>query len=151
MRDKQYKDLDGLRFGMLTVLGLSDKRVGGRQVWECLCDCGNTTYVRATYLKRGITKSCGCFFIKARKEYARKVCIENTCLTNLCREPGKNNTSGAVGVSYDSKHDKWVATIVFKGRSYWLGRHKEKKDAIIARKAAEVMHTEFLEQHKHLL
>lgn len=29
-------------------------------MWECKCDCGNTTYVRGSNLKNGHVKSCGC-------------------------------------------------------------------------------------------
>lgn len=30
-------------------------------MWECVCDCGNKCTVRGTCLKRGETKSCGCW------------------------------------------------------------------------------------------
>jgi hypothetical protein len=52
-------DLSGKRFGHLTVV----KRVGsknGHSLWECRCDCGNTTDVVAGSLTQGLTRSCGC-------------------------------------------------------------------------------------------
>ncbi len=54
-------DLTGKRFGRLVV----QRRVGFRHhntVWECLCDCGNTSEVSAGHLKTGDTKSCGCYY-----------------------------------------------------------------------------------------
>lgn len=53
-------DLTGLRFGRLYVVGRSDRKSGQNRLWECVCDCGNTAYVRANGLKRGTTQSCGC-------------------------------------------------------------------------------------------
>lgn len=52
-------NLTGRRFGRLTVVGphISVKR---RTMWPCLCDCGGTTTVMASSLKRGLTQSCGC-------------------------------------------------------------------------------------------
>lgn len=60
-------DLTGIKFGRLTVLGLSriitynyhkdHQRV---RCWECLCDCGKTVSVRQQSLTLGLTKSCGC-------------------------------------------------------------------------------------------
>jgi len=37
--------------------------------------------------------------------------VEGTLLHLLCQKSRKNNTSGTVGVSYDSKRDKWAAYI----------------------------------------
>lgn len=49
----------GKRFGLLVTV----KRVGLTQqqksLWECLCDCGNTTIVRVDHLNSGHTRSCG--------------------------------------------------------------------------------------------
>ena len=51
--------LEGRRFGRLTVLG--KRRIEPRKAhWECLCDCGKTTFVVTSALTIGKTKSCGC-------------------------------------------------------------------------------------------
>lgn len=50
----------GQRYGRLTVVAKTDRRVSNRVVWECRCDCGNTTYVTSNHLANGNTKSCGC-------------------------------------------------------------------------------------------
>ena len=58
-------DLTGMRFGRLTVIKKSKIRKNNAVCWECLCDCGNTTIVRGDFLRKGVTKSCGCLL----KEY----------------------------------------------------------------------------------
>lgn len=57
-------DLTGQRFGRLTVLGRSQDRPSGLTVWHCRCDCGNEIDAIGNNLKRGHTKSCGCFRIE---------------------------------------------------------------------------------------
>lgn len=57
---KSPVDLSNHKFGRLFVVRLSDRKSGNNRLWECVCDCGNTVYVRADGLKRGTTKSCGC-------------------------------------------------------------------------------------------
>ena len=61
-------DLTGQRFGKLVAIRPTEKRTGGHVVWECHCDCGQTTMVAADNLRKGRTKSCGC----ARKELSEK-------------------------------------------------------------------------------
>lgn len=51
-------NLSGKKYGKLTVV----KRIGtmwGAPYYECMCDCGNTTFVSAPNLRSGGTKSCG--------------------------------------------------------------------------------------------
>ncbi len=56
-------ELNGQRFGKLTVLRQTEKPYGCKtkgEYWLCRCDCGNETVVLGTNLIRGHTKSCGC-------------------------------------------------------------------------------------------
>lgn len=54
------KDLTGQRFGLLTVQDLAYVDSDRRAVWNCKCDCGNTTQVSSHCLLSGGTVSCGC-------------------------------------------------------------------------------------------
>jgi hypothetical protein len=49
----------GQRFGRLTVVRC-DGTKDGQILWRCSCDCGCETVIRASSLKSGNTKSCGC-------------------------------------------------------------------------------------------
>nr|WP_172687478.1 AP2 domain-containing protein [Staphylococcus aureus]ANS91822.1 hypothetical protein pWBG707_00009 [Staphylococcus aureus]AXQ86014.1 hypothetical protein pWBG707_00035 [Staphylococcus aureus] len=44
------------------------------------------------------------------------------------REPQKNSSSKYKGVSYDSKHHKWVASIYAEGKKIYLGRFADEKE-----------------------
>jgi len=59
---KIKKDLKGVRFGRLLAIKTT-RNQEGVLVWECLCDCGETSYVKRNELTRSNrpgTKSCGC-------------------------------------------------------------------------------------------
>lgn len=54
-------DVTGQRFGLLVAIKPTSQRSSNSSViWECLCDCGNITYVALGNLIRGHTLSCGC-------------------------------------------------------------------------------------------
>jgi hypothetical protein len=61
-------DLVGKKINRLTVISrdVNDKR--GQLRWLCKCDCGNEKIVIGNNLKRGHTKSCGCFAIERAVE-----------------------------------------------------------------------------------
>ncbi|WP_395318880.1 hypothetical protein [Fructilactobacillus frigidiflavus] len=61
---KTIKNLIGNKYHRLTVVGLSDKKVGRKRFWLCKCDCGNEIVVRSDSLKGGHVKSCGCLKIE---------------------------------------------------------------------------------------
>jgi len=55
-------DRTGERHGRLSVVQLVGKhQKSWGLLWECLCDCGNTTVVNSRELSAGDTKSCGCY------------------------------------------------------------------------------------------
>ena len=58
-------DLSGQKFGKLLVLYRANDWIQPsgqhKKMWHCKCDCGNECDVRATDLKSGNTKSCGCY------------------------------------------------------------------------------------------
>jgi len=55
-------DLTGQRFGKLVALRPTEERRNGFVMWECKCDCGNTTFARSSNLKNGHKTSCGCIW-----------------------------------------------------------------------------------------
>jgi hypothetical protein len=60
--------LNGRRFGRLIVIRRAgsqkthDKRASSA-LWECKCDCGNTTTATSYKLTTGYKRSCGCLFL----------------------------------------------------------------------------------------
>lgn len=59
-------DRTGQKYEMLTVIKKADYQKNGNNVWECLCECGETTFIMTTHLTK--TKSCGCLRRKIKKE-----------------------------------------------------------------------------------
>lgn len=68
----QLKDLTGMTFNRWTVLKRDLKRTD-RTYWICQCSCENKTIksIRTDNLKRGISKSCGCYNKEIHAELAR--------------------------------------------------------------------------------
>lgn len=72
------KDLRGQRFGRLVAICPTEQRKRGAVVWECKCDCGNTSYVVGSKLTCGGTKSCGCSREENRVKGAEKSIVDLT-------------------------------------------------------------------------
>jgi HNH endonuclease len=53
-------NLEGKRFGYLTVMRRTDHKLGKARGWVCLCDCGTVIERSTVLLTRGACKSCGC-------------------------------------------------------------------------------------------
>ena len=56
----QVKNIAGKKFGELTAVKFVKVNKYKQAVWECLCSCGNTTFVESKSLSYGVHKSCGC-------------------------------------------------------------------------------------------
>lgn len=132
---KRALKLQGQRFGLLTALERSGERSGnGRIIWKCLCDCGNTTYVQASSLTAGITKSCGCLAEKTLKT-APSIINGTSPYKFIDPKPTVKSRTGVLGVYYN--HGKYIAGMRFQGRQVLLKSFDNIEDAIAARKAAE--------------
>ncbi len=69
----KHIDLTGNRYNKLTVIGVGGKDNYGKFLWECVCDCGNHTFIDSYRLKSGITKSCGCLRQELLHDGSQKV------------------------------------------------------------------------------
>ncbi len=113
------KDLTGQRFGRLTVISLSDKKLeySRSAVWLCRCDCGNEIITSSTCLKSGDTLSCGCLHReimsevgKARTTHGLRHTPEYDAWSNMkrrcCSENGRDYKNyGGRGISVC---DRWL-------------------------------------------
>jgi hypothetical protein len=71
-------DLTGQRFGRLVVLNKTDTPYKDRHIgWRCICDCGVETIVNGRDLRKGHTKSCGCWKHLFNQEKRRLRPFEN--------------------------------------------------------------------------
>jgi hypothetical protein len=53
-------DITNQRFGRLVAIEATDKRVSGKVMWRCICDCGVETISNVQHLREGRRVSCGC-------------------------------------------------------------------------------------------
>lgn len=65
---RNFQDLSGNKYGLLTVLNERTHDKWGKTVWKCKCECGKIAYVVARDLKNGNTRSCGCLLKKISTE-----------------------------------------------------------------------------------
>ena len=71
LRESRIRNLQGQRFGRLTVIKLSENSVFENKAgawWECKCDCGNLVTIKGTSLTYGQTTSCGCYRLEKLRE-----------------------------------------------------------------------------------
>lgn len=103
-------DLKGKRFGKLLVQRLHHKEPNVIW-WECICDCGNIVVVRASNLRSGTTKSCGCLLREAHTTHGDTHTRLHNIWTNMksrCNNP-KNpryKDYGGRGITICKEWDK---------------------------------------------
>lgn len=110
---KQYNmgkviDITGQRFGRLVALEMVGRNSAMNVLWRCKCDCGNETTVSGSSLRKGVTKSCGCYK------------SESVIANNIRRSTGKC-------VNYEVPPDIAMNTPIDKDAFYdwWMFGEKE--------------------------
>ena len=69
----KFVDLTGQKFGRWTVIKRVENSKGGKARWLCKCDCGSEKIVLGVELRKGTTKSCGCYNSdQARERWTNK-------------------------------------------------------------------------------
>lgn len=89
----KFNEIDK-KYGKLTVIERAENYKDGSAQWFCLCDCGNTNKikVRATALRLGHTKSCGCLVVETTKlVHTNKFVSELTKARQSASKKGKAN------------------------------------------------------------
>ena len=92
-------DLKGKRFNRLLVIAYAETIGNERRkaaIWQCQCDCGNSTTARAGDLMSGKTQSCGCFGKERRLESLMSHGMSHTSTYNSWKAMKKrcNNPNG---------------------------------------------------------
>ena len=77
-RRKAAEIAKGTRFGRLITTGRKritrQTKYGSNYEYECICDCGKTTWVCDWNLKIGMTRSCGCLTHEHAHNYLGGIC-----------------------------------------------------------------------------
>lgn len=60
------KDMTGLVFGRLTILGWAGSDKNRKAIWHARCECGVQKTVSGLLLRNGHTRSCGCMEAETR-------------------------------------------------------------------------------------
>lgn len=151
-------ELAGMRFGLLVAIRSSDKKNNGHIMWVCACDCGNEVTIRASSLKIGNSKSCGCVTRKKANERIAKDVregyensrVDGVFVPSIDRaKTNTNNKSGITGVCFDKSRQKWAVYIGIDKKKIFLGRFDNLNDAVRAReKAEQEYHQPLIDEYK---
>lgn len=69
----KFVNLEGEKFGYLTVIKRAENSKDGHVQWLCRCRCGEERVILANSLTRGHTKSCGCYTREMSKTRTTKI------------------------------------------------------------------------------
>lgn len=141
--ESRKRDITGRRVGALVAVRPTRQTLRHSIVWVWQCDCGREVRASLDKVLYAGRRSCGCrnYEIKRGQALAMQEHCQRVDGTDLRRirtiTIPSNNTSGTVGVYYNTTHRKWYARLCFQGRQIWLGWYGSKASAIRARKRGE--------------
>lgn len=127
-------DITGKRFGLLVAIRPTEMRSSnGAVIWECVCDCGNITYVPLGQLTRGHTLSCGCRHKSKWEMFIDNLLIEfNVNFTSQKRFSDCMNQKGSDMLPFDFYLPDYNVIIEYDGEHHfqpvkgWGGEEKFK-------------------------
>lgn len=137
-----------------TIVNKSSRGIVDQHIWFY-----HNGYARTQY--RGKTISMHMFLVKSdeqvdhinRDKLDNRISNLRPCShrqNNINHPVRRDNTSGAIGVSWHNGHKKWHAHIRIDGKQVHCGYFKNKADAIQSRLMAEANHyKEFSPQARH--
>ena len=150
-REKQikYRFTVGEKIGYWTVIKpeVFDSKTGKRKTL-CRCICGKEKAVLPASLGTGKSLSCGCRRAEKQsdkqlkgkekgQDIVREIHAANVT-AGMDRSLNKNSSTGYTGVSYMKECNKYRAYITLHRKQIGLGCFDDIKDAVEARKNAEL-------------
>lgn len=85
--DSSRKDWSGHKYGKITFTTYSGKSMGGKRLWNGICECGTPVCVSPSQARIGKVSSCGCTHIKDLTGYK---CGKLTFIENTGKQSGTN-------------------------------------------------------------
>ena len=120
VRDVQGKDITGQRFGKLIAIEPIKEKKRSTLQWLCQCDCGRRCIIDGSFLRRGLTQSCGCITSSIGETNIQKILQENNI------EYKKEYTVKEIGnLRFDFallENEKIVRLIEFDGIQHFTSR-----------------------------
>ena len=80
-------ELTGKKFNHLTVIKPAGTDGRNHRLWECKCDCGETTFATTSNLRHGHKKSCGCL---KRVSHAKDITGQRFGMLTVIKRVGTN-------------------------------------------------------------
>lgn len=108
-----FIDMRGQQFGRLTVVERKGS-IYGKPAWLCACSCGATVVVYAASLRKGHTRSCGCWQREVVRETVRARAEDLTG-----REFGRLTVISKA----EGPQAYWICTCTCGGQLTVSGRH----------------------------
>lgn len=98
-----FQDITGQRFSKLIAIRRVENTKDGCAQYLCKCDCGGERIVKATNLRRGVVKHCGCENRITNKKASNEQLIQSYKRTNNVWETAKE-----LGMCGQSVHERLV-------------------------------------------
>lgn len=141
------KDISNQQFGKLTALYCTNKKdSGGRYIWHCICDCGNTIDVSIGQLTSGLTSSCGCLRSKGETIIADLLTQYHI---RYQREYHFENSKRRFDFAIFNKQNQLIRLIEFDGIQHYidLGEVWDKDRPLIIRQQIDKEKNQLAFQH----